>query len=70
MTIDLFVQNCNLKLGPFFTNVDLQLIPLGSYEFILGMDYLVSHEARTDCRKNLIHCLDDLGKPYTIVGIQ
>jgi hypothetical protein len=70
MTTDLCVQGCNLRLGPFSTNVDLRVIPLGSYGVVLGMDWLSTHEAKIDCRKKLIHCLDDLGKPNTILGIQ
>ena len=51
------------------TSVDLQVIPLGSYDVVLGMDWLGSHRASIDCRKKTIVCQDEQGKYVEIVGI-
>ena len=46
------------------------MIPLGSYDIVLGMDWLGPHKASIDCRKKTIRCKDDQGKDIEIVGIQ
>ena len=48
---------------------DLQFIPLGSYDVVIGIDWLGSHRASIDCRKKTILCKDDQGKDSKIVGI-
>jgi hypothetical protein len=39
------VTICTLNLGDFITKVDLYVMILGSYEVVIGMDWLESHEA-------------------------
>jgi hypothetical protein len=39
------VTVCTLNLGDFITRVDLYVMILGSYEVVIGMDWLESHEA-------------------------
>ena len=63
------VQKCELSLGGLVTLVDLQVIPLGSHNVVLGMDWLGSHRASIDCRKKTILCKDDQGKDSKIMGI-
>ena len=36
-------QKCELSLGGLVMLVDLWVIPLGSYDVVLGMDWLGSH---------------------------
>ena len=50
------VQKCKLSLGGFVTSVDLQVRPLGSYDVVLGMDWLGSHRASIEYRKKTIMC--------------
>ena len=56
VSIDSIVQKCELSLGGFLRLVDLWVIPLGSYDVALGMDWLDSHRASIDCRKKTIMC--------------
>ena len=56
VSTDFVVHQCGLSIGGFETLVDLQVIPLGSYDFILGMDCLGCHRASIDCRKKTIMC--------------
>lgn len=69
VSTDSVVHNCGLSLGSFDTIVDLRVIPLGSYDVVLGMDWLGSHRASIDCRKKIIMCQDDQGNDVQIVGI-
>lgn len=41
---DSLVLRCPLVLGYFYTLVDLRIIPLGSYDMVLGMDWLGLHK--------------------------
>ena len=63
------VHKCGLSLGSFDTIVDLRVIPLGSYDVVLGMEWLGSHRASIDCRKKIIMSQDDQGNDVKIVGI-
>lgn len=69
VSTDSVVHKCELGLRGMVTSVDLRVIPLGSYDVVLGMDWLDSHKASIDCRKKTIVCQDDKGKGVEIVGI-
>ena len=69
VSTDSVVHKCGLSLGRFDTAVDLQIIPLGSYDVVLGMDWLGSYRASIGCRKKIIMCQDDQGNDVQIVGI-
>ena len=51
MAINLLVRSCVLNLGTFTTIVDLRILPLGSYDIVLGMDWLATHQVNINC-----HC--------------
>jgi hypothetical protein len=38
-----------LMLGEFTTQAPLNVLPLGSYDLLIGMDWLATHKARLDC---------------------
>jgi hypothetical protein len=42
--------------------VDVNIIPLGSYDFLIGMDWLEKHHDVLDCYNKTITCLDEEGK--------
>ena len=69
VSMDSVVHKCQLSIGGFDTLVDLRVIPLGSYDVVLGMDWLGAHRASIDYRKKTILCQDDQGKDVEIVGI-
>lgn len=41
--------------------VNLYVAPLGSYDVILGMNWLWKNRAKVDCHAKIVECLDDLG---------
>ena len=51
------------------TKVDVNIIPLGSYFCLIGMDWLEKHHVVLDCYKKTITCLDEEGKQGKVQGI-
>jgi hypothetical protein len=47
------------------TKVDLNILPLGSYDLLIGMDWLEKHSTIVNCRDKTFNCLDDFGKSRT-----
>ena len=43
------VPACQLMLGEFSTQATLNVLPLGSYDLLIGMDWLAAHKARLEC---------------------
>jgi hypothetical protein len=48
---------------------DLNIIPLGSYDFLIGMDWLDQHHVVLDCHNKAFTCLDEEGNLRTVQGI-
>ena len=48
---------------------NLNVLPLGSYHVLVGMDLLESHHAILDCRDKVISRLNDDGQPVEVKGI-
>ena len=44
------VTGCALNLGEFVTRANLYVTILGSYDVVIGMDWLESHEAILNCK--------------------
>jgi hypothetical protein len=51
------------------TKVELNILPLGSYDCLIGMDWLDQHHALMDCRNKRFTCLDEEGNRITVQGI-
>jgi hypothetical protein len=50
------------------TKSDLNIIPLGSYDFLIGMDCLDRHHTILDYYKKAFTCLAEEGNPTTVQG--
>jgi hypothetical protein len=48
---------------------DLNILPLGSYDCLIGMDWLDQHHALLDCRNKEFTILDEEGNRKTVQGI-
>jgi hypothetical protein len=55
------VTGCALNLGEFVTRVNLYVTILGSYDVVIGMDWLESHEAILNCKTKRLSLVDDEG---------
>jgi len=50
------------------TSVHLNVLILGSYNMLLGMDWFYPHRSKLDCYENIIECLDDDGEKRILQG--
>jgi hypothetical protein len=55
------VTRCALNLGEFVTRVSLYVTILGSYDIVIGMDWLETHDAILNCKKKRLILVDDEG---------
>ncbi len=58
-----------MEMNGLITMEDLNIIPLGSYHVLIGMDWLESHHAILDCYNKTFTCLNDEGKRVIVEGI-
>ena len=56
-----FVKVCPLEMNGMKTFVELNIIPLGSYDVLIGMYQLDAHHAILDCHNKTYTCLDEEG---------
>ena len=66
--VDLF-KSCPMDMNGLSTRDELNILPLGSYDCLVGMDWLDQHHAILDCRNKAFTCLDEEGNQRTIQGI-
>jgi hypothetical protein len=57
-----------LNLGEFFMKANLYVMILGSYDVMIGMDWLDSHEAILNCKTKQLSLFNDEGQRRVIVG--
>ena len=62
------VMDYGINLGYFLTKVDIYVTILGSYDIVVGMDWLESHDAIINCKMKCLSLTDDLGQHRVIVG--
>ena len=51
------------------TTVNLNILHLGSYEILIGMVWLESHNVIIDCLHKGFDCMDEEGKYHIVKGI-
>ena len=59
-----------IHLNGFPTEVNLNILPLGSYDLLIGMDWLEKKKALMNCWDKTLHCVDEEGKPFILQGKQ
>jgi predicted aspartyl protease len=55
------VKSCPVDMNGLRTKVELNILPLGSYDCLIGMEWLEQHHAILDCRNKAFTCLDEEG---------
>jgi predicted aspartyl protease len=50
-----------IDMNGLSTKVDVNIILLGSYDFLIGMDWLEKHHVVLDCYNKTITCIDEEG---------
>ena len=58
-----------MELNGILTKVDLNVLPLGSYDALIGMDWLENHRVEMDCYEKFLECIDEEGKLRVVKGI-
>jgi hypothetical protein len=67
--INELVKDYRININGINTKVDVNIIPFGSYDFLIGMDWLEKHYDVLDCYNNTTTCLDEEGQQGKIQGI-
>jgi len=57
-------------MGGFPTQATLNILPLGSYDLLIGMDWLVSYKTKLDYYHKTLECVNEGGRKTTLQGIQ
>ena len=47
----------------------LNVLPLGSYDILIGMDWLEVHRVKLDYYSKIFECMDEEGNPRVVRGI-
>ncbi len=61
VSVSFMVRSCQMQIGDMSTWTDLCITPLGSYDVVLGMDWLYAHSTKMDFRQKRVECVDDDG---------
>ena len=64
-----YVEDCEMMMSQFKTQVKLNILPLGSYDFLIGVDWLEKHRAILNCFEKTFTCLDEKGETVIVKGI-
>ncbi|XP_059067948.1 uncharacterized protein LOC131858677 [Cryptomeria japonica] len=68
--VDSCLFGSDLVLPNFQTQVNLYVAPLGSYDVILGINWLTEHKVIVNYEDKVVSCLDYYGNPIEIHGSQ
>jgi hypothetical protein len=63
------VRSCSISLNDVNTSMDLNIIPWGSYDIPIGMDWLDKHHVDLDSHNKTFACLDGNRKHSTVKGV-
>ena len=62
------VMKFPLVMDGLVTYANLNVPPLGSYDVLIGMDWLEAHRSKLDCYNKTFECLDDKGTLRVVKG--
>ena len=51
------------------TCIDMNVLPLRSYDVLIGMDWLEAHRVKLDYYNKTFECMDEEGNPVLVRGI-
>jgi hypothetical protein len=64
------IPTCQFIMNGLHTQATLNMVPLGSYDLLIGMDWLVAHKTKLVCYNKNLECEDEEGRKKTLQGIQ
>jgi hypothetical protein len=68
--VDEVIESCPTEISGLFMQETLNIIPLGSYDVLLGIYWLASHKERLNCYAKILNCEDEEGNGRVLHGIQ
>jgi hypothetical protein len=48
------IEACPIEVNGLQTQATLNILPLGSYDVLLGMDWIASHKAKLNCYEKVL----------------
>ena len=63
------VEKCPLEMNGLMTYADLSVLPLGSYDILIGMDWLEAQRVNIDCHNKTFEFMDEEGNLRVVRGI-
>ena len=60
------LKECEVNLFGFPMKEILNILPLGSYDLLIGMDWLEQHHVMLDCLHKSILCTDSQGNQVKV----
>jgi hypothetical protein len=64
------VPACQFTVDGLPTQANLNILPLGSYDLLIGMDWLAAYKTKLDCYHKTLECVNEEGRKITLQGIQ
>eukprot|EP00253_Pinus_taeda_P015939 PITA_15939 len=64
------ISNCSFTIAEQPVTADLNVLPLGSYDILIGMDWLEKHWSLVDCKTKIIYYRDQQGNRKEMQGIK
>jgi hypothetical protein len=65
-----YISNFDIGINDQITLVDLNLLPLGSYDILIGMDWLESHKVLLNCYDKSFVYQDGNGVKRIVQGLR
>jgi len=63
------VKSCLMDMNGLSMRDELNILPLGSYDYLIGMDWFNQHHAILYCCNKEVTCLDEEGNQRIVQGI-
>ena len=64
-----YVENCDMFMSQFKTQVKLNVLLLGSYHVLIGMDWMEKHRVVLNCFEKTFTWLNKEGETILVKGI-
>jgi hypothetical protein len=61
---------CQFNMDGFPTQATLNILPLRSYDLLVGMDWLSTYKTKLDCYHKTLECENEESRKITLQGLQ
>ena len=68
VSVDLICQGCELEISWILLTVDLRVMHMSEFDFILGMDWLTAYRVVIDCERRRVTAYTQDGTRVTFSG--